>query len=175
VCVCVFFFHVFFPFYYTILIILFWSLQHYIAAVARRPGEPLVIEEIIVAPPMPREVRIRILCTSLCYVDLAFSNMQVYFFILHNINFFYLLVIHFNWFLKMYFLKCVLKDPPGFFPRILGHEAIGWVSTFCILVIAVMIIICQNFCTHSQHHVQDCNVNCGSCQLQLHHVTLSAI
>jgi hypothetical protein len=90
-------------------------------------------------------------------------------------QFFYLLVIHFNWFLKMYFLKCVLKDPPGFFPRILGHEAIGWVSTFCILVIAVMIIICQNFCTHSQHHVQDCNVNCGFCQLQMHHVTLSAI
>jgi S-(hydroxymethyl)glutathione dehydrogenase/alcohol dehydrogenase len=47
-----------------------------------------VIEEIIVAPPMPREVRIRIICSSLCHVDLAFSNMQVFFFILHNINFF---------------------------------------------------------------------------------------
>ncbi|XP_045811416.1 alcohol dehydrogenase-like 7 [Trifolium pratense] len=66
------------------------------AAVARRPGEPLVIEEIIVAPPMPREVRIRVICSSLCHVDLAFSNMQ---------------------------------DPPGFYPRILGHEAIGVVES----------------------------------------------
>ncbi|PNX59242.1 alcohol dehydrogenase 7-like protein, partial [Trifolium pratense] len=45
---------------------------------------------------MPREVRIRVICSSLCHVDLAFSNMQ---------------------------------DPPGFYPRILGHEAIGfWVG-----------------------------------------------
>ncbi|XP_058787312.1 alcohol dehydrogenase-like 7 [Vicia villosa] len=66
------------------------------AAVVRRPGEPLVIEEIIVAPPMAREVRIRVLCSSICHIDLAFSNM---------------------------------KDPPGFFPRILGHEAAGVVES----------------------------------------------
>ncbi|OIW20421.1 hypothetical protein TanjilG_11120 [Lupinus angustifolius] len=47
------------------------------AAVARKPGEALVIEEIIVAPPKPHEVR----------------------------------------------------DPPAFFPRILGHEAIGVVES----------------------------------------------
>ncbi|CAK8566837.1 unnamed protein product [Lathyrus sativus] len=46
------------------------------AAVARKPGEPLVIEEIIVAPPMPHEVRIRILCTSLCHSDFTFWKMQ---------------------------------------------------------------------------------------------------
>ncbi|CAI8584425.1 unnamed protein product [Vicia faba] len=66
------------------------------AAVARRPGEPLVIEEIVVAPPVAREVRIRVLCSSICHIDLAFSNM---------------------------------KDPPGFFPRILGHEAAGVVES----------------------------------------------
>ncbi|KAJ1394338.1 hypothetical protein SESBI_34282 [Sesbania bispinosa] len=66
------------------------------AAVARRAGEPLVIEEIIVAPPMPREIRIRIICTSLCHVDITFWKMQ---------------------------------DPPGFFPRILGHESIGIVES----------------------------------------------
>ncbi|RHN68853.1 putative alcohol dehydrogenase [Medicago truncatula] len=66
------------------------------AAVARRPGESLVIEEIMVAPPMPREVRIRIICSSICHIDLTFSDMQ---------------------------------DPPGFFPRILGHEAIGVVES----------------------------------------------
>ncbi|KAL5076305.1 hypothetical protein RYX36_015289 [Vicia faba] len=66
------------------------------AAVARRPGEPLVIEEIVVAPPVAREVRIRVLCSSICHIDLAFSNM---------------------------------KDPSGFFPRILGHEAAGVVES----------------------------------------------
>jgi Zn-dependent alcohol dehydrogenase len=58
----------------------------YVAAVARRPGEPLVIEEIMVAPPMPREVRIRIICSSICHIDLAFSDMQVSFFILHCLS-----------------------------------------------------------------------------------------
>ncbi|KAK7259759.1 hypothetical protein RIF29_25372 [Crotalaria pallida] len=66
------------------------------AAVSRKPGEALVIEEIIVAPPKPSEVRIRIVCTSLCYVDNTFWKMQ---------------------------------DPPTFFPRILGHEAVGVVES----------------------------------------------
>ncbi|KAK9272476.1 hypothetical protein L1049_002849 [Liquidambar formosana] len=66
------------------------------AAVARKAGEPLVIEEIIVAPPNPREVRIQIICTSLCHSDVTFWKM---------------------------------KDPPGYFPRIFGHEAIGVVET----------------------------------------------
>ncbi|KAL0557394.1 hypothetical protein IC582_005932 [Cucumis melo] len=46
------------------------------AAVCRKPGEPLVIEEIIVAPPMPREVRIRIICTSLCQSDITFWKLK---------------------------------------------------------------------------------------------------
>ncbi|XP_054819587.1 alcohol dehydrogenase-like 7 [Prosopis cineraria] len=66
------------------------------AAVCRNPGEPLVIEEIFVAPPMSREVRVRIICTSLCHSDLTFWKM---------------------------------KDPPGVFPRILGHEAVGVVES----------------------------------------------
>ncbi|CAL5190377.1 unnamed protein product [Lathyrus oleraceus] len=46
------------------------------AAVCRKPGEPLIIEEIVVAPPMPREARIRIICTSLCHSDITYWKMQ---------------------------------------------------------------------------------------------------
>lgn len=35
-----------------------------------------MIEEVTVAPPKTREVRIRIICTSLCHVDLTFWKMQ---------------------------------------------------------------------------------------------------
>ncbi|KAA8537442.1 hypothetical protein F0562_026871 [Nyssa sinensis] len=66
------------------------------AAVVRKAGDPLVIEEVIVAPPEPREVRIRIICTSLCHSDIIFWKM---------------------------------KDPPGYIPRILGHEAVGVVES----------------------------------------------
>ncbi|KAK6939039.1 Alcohol dehydrogenase-like, C-terminal [Dillenia turbinata] len=47
------------------------------AAVCRKAGEPLVIEEVIVAPPRPREVRIRVICTSLCHSDITFWKLQV--------------------------------------------------------------------------------------------------
>ncbi|KAL9316094.1 hypothetical protein ACSQ67_017095 [Phaseolus vulgaris] len=47
------------------------------AAICRKPGSPLSIEEIIVAPPLPREVRIRVICTTLCHTDLTFWNLQV--------------------------------------------------------------------------------------------------
>ncbi|KAL6506641.1 hypothetical protein OROHE_022473 [Orobanche hederae] len=66
------------------------------AAVARKAGEPLVMEEVIVAPPKSGEVRIKIICTSLCHSDITFWK---------------------------------LKDPPGVFPRILGHEAVGIVES----------------------------------------------
>ncbi|CAK9313223.1 unnamed protein product [Citrullus colocynthis] len=46
------------------------------AAVCRKPGEPLVMEEIMVAPPMGHEVRIRIICTSLCHSDLIVWKMK---------------------------------------------------------------------------------------------------
>ncbi|KNA18896.1 hypothetical protein SOVF_066310 [Spinacia oleracea] len=66
------------------------------AAVAREPGKPLLIEEISVATPKCNEVRIKILCTSLCHSDLTLWS---------------------------------LKEPPGYFPRILGHEAVGIVES----------------------------------------------
>ncbi|XP_022946558.1 alcohol dehydrogenase-like 7 [Cucurbita moschata] len=46
------------------------------AAVCRKPGEALVMEEIMVAPPMAHEVRIRIICTSLCYSDITVWKMK---------------------------------------------------------------------------------------------------
>ncbi|XP_027073573.2 alcohol dehydrogenase-like 2 isoform X1 [Coffea arabica] len=42
------------------------------AAMARKAGEPLVMEEVEVAPPKAWEVRIKILCTSLCHSDVTF-------------------------------------------------------------------------------------------------------
>ncbi|KAI5669039.1 hypothetical protein M9H77_18892 [Catharanthus roseus] len=47
------------------------------AAVAREAGKPLVIEEVIVAPPKTHEVRIKIICTSLCFSDVTFWRMKV--------------------------------------------------------------------------------------------------
>ncbi|KAL0016865.1 hypothetical protein SO802_003934 [Lithocarpus litseifolius] len=46
------------------------------AAVSRKPGEPLVIEEVMVAPPMAHEVQIRIICTSLCHSDITFWKLK---------------------------------------------------------------------------------------------------
>lgn len=44
------------------------------AAVAYGPGEPLVLEEILVHPPKSMEVRIKILFTSICHTDLSAWN-----------------------------------------------------------------------------------------------------
>ncbi|KAK9109391.1 hypothetical protein Sjap_017451 [Stephania japonica] len=41
------------------------------AAVCRKAGEALRIEEVVVAPPEPREVRIKIICSSLCRTDVT--------------------------------------------------------------------------------------------------------
>ena len=48
-----------------------------VAAVCRKAGERLVIEEIMVSPPMAGEVRIKIICTSLCHSDITFWKMKV--------------------------------------------------------------------------------------------------
>lgn len=45
------------------------------AAVCRKAGEALVIEEIEVAPPKAYEVRIKILCASLCHSDITFWKL----------------------------------------------------------------------------------------------------
>nr|XP_043613647.1 alcohol dehydrogenase-like 7 [Erigeron canadensis] len=46
------------------------------AAIAREPRKPLVIEEVIVAPPKMHEVRIKIICTSLCHSDVTFWKLE---------------------------------------------------------------------------------------------------
>ncbi|KAJ1687207.1 hypothetical protein LUZ63_018597 [Rhynchospora breviuscula] len=46
------------------------------AAVSRAGGEPLQIEEVVVAPPQAYEVRIKIICTSLCHTDVTFWRMK---------------------------------------------------------------------------------------------------
>ncbi|KAJ4966909.1 hypothetical protein NE237_018758 [Protea cynaroides] len=47
------------------------------AAICRKAGEPLQIEEVEVDPPKAWEVRIRIICTSLCYSDITYWKMEV--------------------------------------------------------------------------------------------------
>ncbi|XP_023644409.1 alcohol dehydrogenase-like 1 isoform X2 [Capsella rubella] len=46
------------------------------AAICRNAGEALVIEDIYVDPPQAYEVRIKILCTSLCHTDLSFWKLD---------------------------------------------------------------------------------------------------
>ncbi|GMH16095.1 hypothetical protein Nepgr_017936 [Nepenthes gracilis] len=41
------------------------------AAVAWGPGEALVIEEVEVSPPQPMEIRVKVVCTSLCRSDVT--------------------------------------------------------------------------------------------------------
>ncbi|KAL0356445.1 UNVERIFIED_CONTAM: Alcohol dehydrogenase-like 6 [Sesamum radiatum] len=52
------------------------------AAVAWAAGEPLVIEEVELSPPRPMEVRIKVVCTSLCRSDvtawLSQAQPQIY-------------------------------------------------------------------------------------------------
>ncbi|XP_056693845.1 alcohol dehydrogenase-like 2 isoform X2 [Spinacia oleracea] len=48
-----------------------------ICKVCRKAGEALVIEDIEVAPPKAWEVRIKILCTSLCHTDLSFWKLDL--------------------------------------------------------------------------------------------------
>ncbi|CAM0871805.1 unnamed protein product [Alopecurus aequalis] len=69
------------------------------AAVCRANGAPLVIEEIFVDPPKAFEVRIKIICTSLCHTDLGFWSVKEG------------------------------SGVPAMFPRILGHEAFGVVES----------------------------------------------
>ncbi|KAF8776136.1 hypothetical protein HU200_003823 [Digitaria exilis] len=47
------------------------------AAVCRAAGEPLTIEEIVVDPPKAYEVRVKIVCTSLCHTDITVWQAKV--------------------------------------------------------------------------------------------------
>ncbi|XP_023519802.1 alcohol dehydrogenase-like 6 [Cucurbita pepo subsp. pepo] len=49
------------------------------AAVAWGPGEPLVIEEVQVSPPQHMEIRIKVVCTSLCRSDVSAWETQAIF------------------------------------------------------------------------------------------------
>lgn len=90
------------------------------AAICRKAGEALVIEDIHVDPPQPYEVRIKILCTSLCHTDLTFWKLD--FVSLH-----YSQSQRIIFSLKLDFHSSFLhfQGPISRFPRILGHEAVG--------------------------------------------------
>jgi hypothetical protein len=45
--------------------------------VSKAPGQPLEMEEVEVAPPRAHEVRVKIICTSLCHTDVTFWRMKV--------------------------------------------------------------------------------------------------
>ncbi|XP_020202126.1 alcohol dehydrogenase-like 2 [Cajanus cajan] len=46
------------------------------AAICRKAGEPLIIEEVELDPPKAWEVRIKILCTTLCHSDVSMWKMD---------------------------------------------------------------------------------------------------
>ncbi|KAL6281115.1 hypothetical protein ACE6H2_017996 [Prunus campanulata] len=48
------------------------------AAVAWGAGKPLVIEEVNVNPPQAMEIRIKVVCTSLCRSDIPAWESQTY-------------------------------------------------------------------------------------------------
>ncbi|GJN30529.1 hypothetical protein PR202_gb18842 [Eleusine coracana subsp. coracana] len=92
------------------------------AAVCRAGGEPLVIEEIVVDPPKAYELRIRIICTSLCHSDVTFWRMKVCFFCPFH-------CCSSGPRQASQVCDATLQDFPGIFPRILGHEAFGVVES----------------------------------------------
>ena len=51
------------------------------AAVAWGPGEELVIEEVELSPPQAMEIRIKVVCTSLCRSDLTAWQSKVLIFL----------------------------------------------------------------------------------------------
>ena len=57
------------------------------AALCRKAGEALVMEEIQVDPPQAYEVRIKIICTSLCHTDVTFWKLDsVSVLLYHKVN-----------------------------------------------------------------------------------------
>lgn len=61
-----------------------------LAAVAYGPGEPFVVEQILVHPPQKMEVRIKILYTSICHTDLSAWKGEVY--IQNKFNYIYIYI-----------------------------------------------------------------------------------
>jgi D-arabinose 1-dehydrogenase-like Zn-dependent alcohol dehydrogenase len=54
--------------------------------VSKAPGQPLEMEEVEVAPPRAHEVRVKIICTSLCHTDVTFWRMKVRMLILNFVS-----------------------------------------------------------------------------------------
>ncbi|PPR84292.1 hypothetical protein GOBAR_AA36420 [Gossypium barbadense] len=79
------------------------------AAVAWGPGQPLVIEDVQVAPPQKMEVRVKVLFTSICHTDLSSWKGESQ---------------------RLTLVAFVLKnEAQRAYPRILGHEAAGIVES----------------------------------------------
>jgi Zn-dependent alcohol dehydrogenase len=102
--------------------------------VCRAAGEPLAIEEVVVDTPKAHEVRIRIICTSLCHSDVTFWRMKVWLLLLCRpflqLPAFHLLALVAGAYTASQacytsFVCVVLQDLPDNIPRIFGHEAFG--------------------------------------------------
>ena len=61
------------------------------AAVVWGPGEPFVMEQVQVDPPQKKEVRIKILFTSICHTDLSAWKGEVYIYT-HYVQFYNVLL-----------------------------------------------------------------------------------
>ena len=97
-----------------------------VAEVCWKAGEPLVMEEVMVASPLADEVRNGIICTSLCHSDITFWKLKV--------RFTFRLLSYEGRIRRKYgrlfawlwiVIDFYIQDPPSYFPRILGHEVVG--------------------------------------------------
>lgn len=99
------------------------------AAVCRKAGAPLSMEEIEVQPPKAWEVRIKILCTSLCHSDLTTWKLEAvsaaHQQVLSNYHRRQFLQFSSCTYSDAFSFTSLLQGPFTAFPRIFGHEAIG--------------------------------------------------
>ncbi|KAK2985224.1 hypothetical protein RJ640_009327 [Escallonia rubra] len=89
------------------------------AAVVWKSGEQVKLEEIQVDPPKATEVRIKMICASLCHTDISVCNGFPLFFMNPRNTSYNETHIH--------FILSTLHQP--LFPRIPGHEGVGTIES----------------------------------------------
>jgi S-(hydroxymethyl)glutathione dehydrogenase/alcohol dehydrogenase len=99
--------------------------------VCRAAGQPLTIEEIVVDPPKAYEIRIKIICTSLCHTDITIWQAKVKA-CLRAQCLVPCLPVYLQILIKptVFPYDSILTSSvqvAAVFPRILGHEAYGYV------------------------------------------------
>lgn len=92
------------------------------AAVVRKSGEPLQVEEIQVDPPKAGEARIKMLCASMCHTDILCCNgLPVVRIQTNFLSYVYISMLCF----PLQHFRLISSSFQPLFPRIPGHEGVG--------------------------------------------------